>query len=212
MYENILIINKKHKKAAKTILEKVLIEKTDKYIIAISGEVGAGKAEIAHVLAKKIKKKGLRVKTMYLDNYYLIPPPQRTEWRKKQDPESIGPQEIDWNLVRNNIQDFLTGKKSAMPLVDLMNDQVDQMITDFKETEILIISGLYAIALEEADLKVFIELTYHETFDAQIESEKEELDDFRMKILEQEHKAVQALKPRADFFVDFDTSLEIFHL
>ena len=41
---------------------------------------------------------------------------------------------------------------------------------------------------------------------------KEELDDFRMKVLEQEHKAVQALKHKADFFVDFDTALEIFHL
>ncbi|HRC67334.1 MAG TPA: hypothetical protein PK976_05290, partial [Bacteroidales bacterium] len=89
---------------------------------------------------------------------------------------------------------------------------VDQLMTDFKNIEILIISGLYAIELEEADLKVFIELTYRETLDVQRESEKEELDDFRMKVLEQEHKAVQALKHKADFFVDFDTALEIFHL
>jgi len=212
MYDNILIINKKHKKAAKTILEKVLAEKTEKYIIAISGEVGTGKAEIAHELAKKLKKKGIVVKNMYLDNYYKVVPAKRKKWRKQHGPESIGLEEINWDLVRKNIQEFLTGSKSAMPLVDLMNDQVDEMITDFKSIEILIISGLYAISLDEADLKVFIEQTYHDTLDIQRESEKEDLDDFRMKVLEQEHMAVKALKPRADFFVDFDTSLEIYHL
>lgn len=212
MYENVLIINKKHKKAAKTILEKVLAEKTEKYIIAISGEVGAGKAEIAHVLGRKLKKRGIKLKTMYLDNYYKIPPALRTEWRKEHGLDSIGPREINWEQVKKNVHDFIEGNRSIMPLVDLMNDQVDQLMTDFKNIEILIISGLYAIELEEADLKVFIELTYRETLDVQRESEKEELDDFRMKVLEQEHKAVQALKHKADFFVDFDTALEIFHL
>jgi len=212
MYENLLIINKKHKKAAKTILEKVMAEKTDKYIITISGEVGAGKASIAHVLGKKLKKRGIKVKTIYLDNYYIVPPAERTEWRRKHGLESVGPQEIDWELLKKNISDFLTGSKSAMPLVDLMNDQVDELITDFKNIEILIISGLYAMEVEEADLKVFIELTYRETLDVQKEQENEELDEFRMQVLEAEHKAVQALKHKADFFVDFDTSLEIFHL
>jgi len=59
---------------------------------------------------------------------------------------------------------------------------------------------------------VFVELTYKETLEQQIAEKKEELDDFRMKVLEREHQVVQSLKPEADFYIDFDNSLEAFHL
>jgi uridine kinase len=55
-------------------------------------------------------------------------------------------------------------------------------------------------------------MTYKETMPEQILSGKEELDEYRMKVLEQEHKVVQSLKSKTDFYLDFDTSLEIFHL
>jgi hypothetical protein len=33
-----------------------------------------------------------------------------------------------------------------------------------------------------------------------------------MEVLKHEHKAVQSLKKQADFYIDFDTAGEIFHL
>jgi uridine kinase len=212
MYDNILNINKKHKKAAKAILEKIGANEFDKYIITISGEVASGKASIARALGIKLKKRGYKIKTIYLDNYYLIPPEERTEWRKKHGIDMVGPEELDWELVEKNIQDFREGNKSALPLVDLLNDNVDQVISDFKNIQILIVCGLYAVRIENVDLKVFIELTYKETREEQIDSEKEELDEFRMQVLEQEHKAVISLKNKADYFIDFDNIMETFHL
>jgi uridine kinase len=110
------------------------------------------------------------------------------------------------------VNDFRKGATSSLPSVDLVTLQVDELVTDFKNIDILIISGLYSVMLEGADLKVFVELTYKETFKEQLAEKKEELDEFRMRVLEREHQVVQSLKPLAGFYVDYDNSLEAFHL
>jgi uridine kinase len=68
----------------------------------------------------------------------------------------------------------------------------------------LIIDGLYAIKTEGVDLRVFIELTYHETKKAQIVRGKEPQNEYRMKVLEREHDVVQSLKPAADLLVNME--------
>jgi uridine kinase len=68
----------------------------------------------------------------------------------------------------------------------------------------LIIDGLYSIKTEGLDLRVFIELTYHETKKAQVVRGKEPQNEYRMAVLEQEHKMVQALKATADVFITMD--------
>ena len=147
-----------------------------------------------------------------MDDYYKVPPEDRTHWRQKHGIESIGYNEYDWNRVRHNIIDFKNSKKTSLPSVDLITLQVDEIITDFAGIDILIINGLYSVMIKEANLRVFVELTYKETLEQQIAEKKEELDEFRMKVLEREHKVVQSLKPEADFYIDFDNSLEAFHL
>ena len=89
-----------------------------------------------------------------------------------------------------------------IPCIDLIPEQVDKLITDFSKIDLLIIDGLYAIDTPDLDLRVFIDLTYHETKINQIIRMKEALSDFRLGILEREHQAVDALKPKADLFID----------
>ena len=50
MLGDVLLIEKKHEDAAQTILERVLKERKEKYMVAIAGESGSGKTELAHVL------------------------------------------------------------------------------------------------------------------------------------------------------------------
>jgi uridine kinase len=211
MLNDILLLNKKHEFAARTVLEKVMAEKSDKYIITISGEVETGKCEVAHMLGKLLKKEGVRVKLLHMDNYYKIPPLERTEWRKRHGLESVGYDEYDWDVVNRTLAGFKEGKLTTLPCVDLFTGQIDQLTTNFAGIEVLIIEGLYSVKIEEANLKVFIEQTYRDTIEEQIASGKEELDEFRMQILEREHQVVQSLKPLADFYLDFDTASEIFH-
>ena len=91
-----------------------------------------------------------------------------------------------------------------MPCVDLVTEQVDTLTTDFQNVDMLIIDGLYAINAKGVDLSVYIELTYHETKKAQKDRGKEPQNEYRMRVLEQEHKAALSIKHKADLFVNMD--------
>lgn len=206
MLSDVLLIAEKHEKAGKFIAERILKERKNnkKFIVAISGESGSGKSELTHVVAKEMRKAGLVGKPLHIDNYYKTKPRERQEWRKKNGVESVGFGEYDWDTINRNISEFRNGEKATMPCVDIATDMVDTLITDFAPIDVLIVDGLYAIKTEDIDLKVFIELTYHETKKAQHARGKEVVNDFRMQVLEQEHQAVQTLKSSSDIFVGMD--------
>ncbi len=202
MLGDVLLISEKHSIAADAILEYIPQKKGNKFIIAISGESGSGKTELAHVLAQKLKKDGLVVKPLHADNYYRIPPLERTEWRKKHGiSEAVGLSEYDWKNMDKNIEDFKNDRKSEMPCIDLLTEQIDTLSTNFDGVDMLIIDGLYAINSKYADLKIFIELTYHETKKAQSARGKEPQNEYRMQVLEREHQVVQSLKPEASLLI-----------
>jgi len=212
MLNEIFPIEEKHRKAARAISEKIIENYKDKYIVTISGEVGCGKVAVAHVIAKLLRKGGICSKILKMDNYYKIPPKERIKWRKEHGIESVGYNEYDWETINKNIEEFKKGENAILPNVDLINGQVDKLHTNFKDINILIIDGLYSLKIDNVDFKVFVELTHRETVEMQLFTENEVLDEFRMKILEREHEVVMLLKPLADFYIDFDTSMEIFHL
>lgn len=202
MLGDVLLIEDKHRVAGEAIINQVLKLKKDKFTVAISGESGSGKSELAHVIAKGLRKHGIMAKPVHIDNYYRIHPLERTEWRKKHGIENVvGYGEYDWDTIYRNIEDFRNDRVSTMPCVDLVTEQIDQLTTDFKGIDMLIIDGLYAIKAEGVNLRVFIELTYHETKKAQVVRGKEPQNEYRLAVLEQEHRMVQALKPMADILI-----------
>ena len=152
-----------------------------------------------------MRKHSIFAKPLHIDNYYRILPLLRTEWRKQHGIENVvGYGEYDWDTLYRNVQEFKDGKVSTGPCVDLVTEQVDQLTTDYSTVDMLVIDGLYAIKTEGVDLRIFIELTYHETKKAQVVRGKEPQNDYRMAVLEQEHQMVQALKPMADVLIGMD--------
>jgi len=202
MLGDVLLIQEKHHKAGAAIIEEILKRKKDKFIVAISGESGSGKTELAHVIARGLRAHGIFAKPLHIDNYYKVLPLERKQWRIDNVIEKcVGYDEYDWGTINRNIDEFRHGAEATMPCVDLVTEQVDTLITDFGEVDMLIIDGLYAIKTEQADLRVFIELTYHETKKAQSDRGKEPQNEYRWAVLEQEHKMVAALHDTADIFV-----------
>ncbi len=207
MLGDILLIQETHKKAAADIKEIMMKdcatrEKCYKYIVAISGESGSGKSELSHSLARLLKPEKIRVKIIHSDNYYKVPPLLRTEWRKTQGLESIGIDEYDWSLIDQNIREFREDREAMMPCIDIIPEQIDKLITDFKKVDMLVLDGLYAIKTGQVDLRVFIDLTYHETKMTQIIRGKEPMNEWRAEVLEREHRSVSSLKPLADLIVN----------
>jgi len=207
MLGDVLLINDMHKEAAQSICERVLAERETKeeryrYVVGISGESGSGKSELAHALGNLLKEHNIRVKVVHTDNYYRIQPLLREEWRRNKGFDQIGITEYDWVKIRKTLRDFREEQECMIPCIDLIPEQVDKLITDFSKVDLLIVDGLYAINADDIDMRVFIDLTYHETKINQIIRMKEALSDFRLGILEHEHQAVISLKQKADLVVD----------
>lgn len=207
MLGDVLLIQETHKQAAAKIRDIMMADclnkaKDHKYIVGISGESGSGKSELSHSLAKLLKPEKIRVKIIHSDNYYKIPPLLRTEWRKNQGLDCIGIEEYDWNLIHQNIREFKEDREAMMPCIDIIPEQVDKLITDFKKVDVLIVDGLYAIKTDHVDLRVFIDLTYHETKMTQIIRGKEPMNEWRSEVLEREHRNVDSLKSMADLIVN----------
>jgi uridine kinase len=204
MLGDILLIQDKHRKAGEAIIQRILKMKKDKLTVAISGESGSGKSELAHIIAKGLRKYGIFAKPVHTDNYYRTHPLERREWRSQQGIEKVvGYNEYDWNAIHKTIDDFKRSRKSEMPCVDLVTEQVDRLITNFAEVDMLVVDGLYAIKSKELDLRIFIELTYLETKEKHTKDSrgKEVMDEVRWATLGQEHKMVQSLKPLADILI-----------
>jgi len=213
MLGDVLLINDLHKKAADS-LYKYLLEKRNskkkgyRFIVAISGESGAGKSELSHSLALLLKKEGMRVKILHTDNYYRIPPNERTDWRKKNGVDKVGFKEYDWKLLNRNIKEFKEGREALMPCIDIVSKQTDKLITNFSDIDILVVDGLYAIKIRDIDLRIYINLTYHETKLNRGSRGKEVNDDFRFQVLEMEHRNMVELKPKADLLISKDYEVE----
>lgn len=210
MLGDVLLITDKHRAAGEIIIDHILKNKKEKMMIGISGESGSGKSELAHVIAKGLRKHGIFAKPIHIDNYYKVLPLERTEWRKRHGIENaVGYGEYDWETIYRNIDDFRQGRESTMPCVDLVTEQVDRLTTDFSSVDMLIIDGLYSIKTDGLDLRIFIELTYHETKKAQAVRGKEPQNEYRMAVLEQEHRMVQALRPSAGLLVTKEYTVQM---
>jgi len=200
---DVLLITEEHKKAAEQIVDRLGEIKSDKVVMAIGGESGAGKSELAHVVSRRLKERGELAKVLHIDNYYKVSPTERTAWRKKHGIESIGLSEYDWDLINRNIAEFRQSKEAVLPCIDLLTDQEDRLITDFEGIKYLIVEGLYPLKAD-ADLRIFIDLTYRETKKAQVLRGKEPQNEYRLRVLEREHQVVQSLRPLADLIVTKD--------
>ncbi len=210
MLNDVLLIRQEHLSAAAIICERIIsdmkiLHRTrpgHKFIVAISGESGSGKSELAYTLAQALKKAEVQPKILHTDNYYHVPPAERLAKRIADSFEHVGAAEYDWDLLKSNINDFRTGRMSLMPCIDLANGQLDRVISDFSGVDVLVVDGLYALGIRDADLCVYIDLSWRETRKSQKLRGKEADDEYRLKVLEKESDDVKAFRYRADLILD----------
>ena len=208
MLHDVLLITDKHKKAAEQIVEEINTMEGQKIVIAIGGESGSGKSELGHEVARLLKGLNTPAKVMHIDNYYKTSPQERNPWRKAHGVKNIGYTEYNWDFINRNLEEFCEDAAVAvMPCVDLLTDQEDFITTSFHGLRYMVVEGLYAVKIE-ADLRVLIDLTYHETKKAQLVRGKETMDEWRLQVLEQEHQVVQSLRPLADLIVTSEFDVE----
>ena len=205
----ILFIKDHHRKAAQEITDLVLKNYTGKKVsIAIIGESGAGKSEIAHTIASNLLKSEKKLKSfiVHTDDFFALTYKERNELRQKTNLESIGPSEIDFDELNYVFKNFESGGEILIPILEYITSSAYKLLVDFKNTQVLICEGLYAPMLEVTH-RIFTDLTYHDTKDFRAERGKEVVNEFRLKVLEKEHQAVSQLREQADYLITKDYSL-----
>lgn len=206
---DILVIKEHHKKAGREITDLVLEKYSgDKISLAIGAESGAGKSEIAHVVAKNLfqSEKSLKSFIVHTDDFFILPHKERNELRKKTNLESMGPSEIDFDDLNYVLKSFRAGKHIAIPILEFITSSAYKLMVDFKDVQVLICEGLYAPILD-VTYRIFMDLTYHDTKDFRAERGKEVMNEFRLKVLEKEHHAVSKLRDNADYIITKEFSL-----
>ena len=207
---DILVIKDTHRKAAREITDLVLREWQEKKVtLAIGAESGAGKSEIAHVVAANLFKseRTLRSFLVHTDDFFLLPHKERNELRQKTNLASIGPSEIDFDELRNVLRMFRHNGQMLIPILEFITSSAYKLLVDFKDVDVLICEGLYAPILDVTH-KIFMDLTYHDTKEFRLERGKEVINEFRLKVLEREHLAVSKLREQVDYLITKDFSLQ----
>ena len=130
MLGDVLLIAEKHQRAGAQIVDRLNEIESAKVVVAIGGESGSGKSELAHVVARALKDQGRLAKILHIDNYYTVRPQDREAWRKENGLESIGLGEIDWELLETHNEGVIatTGCLGGHVLQSLMNDSFDNAL------------------------------------------------------------------------------------
>ncbi len=212
---DVLVIKPENRRVAKEITELLLkgFPREDKLTIAIGGEAGCGKSEIAHIIAKDLFKYPYNIKCfiLHFDDFFKLPRKERNEERRKTKYKRVGLKEIELDSLNHILKKF---KEDAgltlVPIYDIVTNTKHQLVVNFEKIPVLIVDGLYANHLK-ADYNIFIDRTYKDTEKFQKARGKEEMDEFRNSVLEAEHRAVSALRKNANYIITKGYTLKKVH-
>jgi uridine kinase len=202
-----LIIKEEHVRAAGNVV-KVLLPRIKsarkKYVITVAGESGAGKSEIAAVLAESLSNEGISSYVIQQDDYFVYPPKTNAGMRRK-NISHVGTSEVRLALIDKNLEDFRNEiNEITKPLVIFDEDRITEETIRLDEIDAVIVEGTYVTILENVDTRIFIDRTCHDTKDARANRAREKQDEFLEEILEIEHKIISAHRRLAHIIVTRD--------
>jgi pantothenate kinase len=194
-----IIIQPHHERAAQQIGELTLPEiraQSDRFIITIAGESGAGKSEIAEALRQVLAEHGVEAAILQQDDYFVYPPKTNAAARRK-DISWVGTQEVRLDLMDENLKQIRAGAATiTKPLVDFDADAIGEETLALDNVDAVLVEGTYTTLLERAHRRAFIE--------ARALRAREVQDDFLDQILQIEHRIISSQRPRADYIIAQD--------
>lgn len=201
-----LIDNRIHEAARQLsqLLLPSITEKRGVFAIAIAGEPGSGKSELAVILSQYLSREGVMNLILQQDDYFYYPPQTNAALRRK-DISRIGLAEVNLALLDENLHDIVEGKgEIEKPLILFQADRITEERITLDGVRVVIVEGTYTTTLHNVHKRVFIERTYHDTRDARWKRAREEKDEFLERILRIEHEIISTHKSRADIVVTRD--------
>jgi uridine kinase len=201
-----LIIEEHHTERAAELCELLSDQITGQFTVAVAGESGAGKSELAYEVFRLLNDRGLKAGVLQQDDYFVFPPRTNHEMRRR-NLEQVGPYEVKLDFLDSNLRSFKRGESPIYkPLVIFDEDRVTTEELSVGELDVLIAEGTYTSLLRFADYRVFIDRDYLQTLDARKRRARDTFEPFVVEVLEREHQIISQHKALADAIVTPDFS------
>lgn len=211
MKGDILKIKPYHTAAARAVYDLLAGEikrSPGRFVVAVGGESGAGKSEVAAELARVAEDDGVPALIIQQDDYFILPP--KTNARKRrEDLAWVGPGEVRLKLLDEHLglARDADAKELEKPLSLFEEDELTTEKVPLGGVKLIIVEGTYATSLANVDRGVFIDRDYRRTGEARAERGREGQDDFLERVLAREHEFISELKEKADIVINQDYSV-----
>jgi uridine kinase len=201
-------ISESHTIAATQIVDILRPRIKRKYVIAIAGESGAGKSEIAMEMKRAFHEKySLPVFILQQDDYFVLPPRTNAEKRKEMI-TWVGTREVQLSMMDDHLRKFREGVSLVhKPIISFEEDRIDEEEIDFSLYKVLIAEGTYTSLLRHADARIFIDRDYNDTREYRASRGREVQDPFLEEVLAVEHRIICTHGEKADLIVNKDFSV-----
>lgn len=204
MKGDIVIVEEHHRRAARTIVERLEPEIRDQshpYTITVAGESGSGKSETATAIADECSTRGLEAYVFQQDDYFRLPPKSNDRTRRE-DISWVGTDEVRLDLLDDHLA-AARERSSAIvkPLVDYDSDSIGEETVDLSGVDVAVAEGTYTTLLENVDCRVFIARTRADTLESRKKRAREPIEPFLERVLEIEHDIISPHREEADVII-----------
>ncbi|MES3033546.1 MAG: hypothetical protein V4813_06065 [Gemmatimonadota bacterium] len=173
-------------------------------VIAVAGESGSGKSVTAIDLALVLNQEGIPAAIIHQDDYFIRPPRTNHAFRER-DIASVGPQEVQMDLIAQHVAQFRSGADSITgPKVNYPANRFDTQVIPLSPCEVLVVEGTYVLQIADADIRVFLEATWEDTAAARRARNRDIDAPFVAQVLTIEHEIIVRQRDTADVIIDRD--------
>jgi uridine kinase len=203
-----LIIEQHHTERAAEVCAFLTdrIRSESKLAIAVAGESGAGKSELAHEIQRLLVERGIKTGVLQQDDYFVFPPRTNHEMRRR-NLEQVGPYEVKLDFLDSNLRSFKRCESPVYkPLVVYEENRITAEELDVADLAVMVAEGTYTTLLRFADFRVFIDRDYRQTLEARKRRARDRFEPFVVDVLEREHQIISTHKGMADLVIRSDFS------
>ncbi len=217
---DIPVIKEKHKKASRRLvphIRKKAFEqkrKNRRAIVALGGESGVGKSEVAEYLRFTLRREGIWARIIPGDAFFKLPPSENHKERLKAYEQGrlddyLGPREVDLGGLDSIL--LLAGQRKNKKIFvpsdcrRLYSRRYENVPIDLTDVDIIFVDLTYSLLLKGADLKVFFESDFTKRRDEikrrHIGRDPDQDFNLILKVLKIEHRIIQNLKTEANLII-----------
>ncbi|MBP7821361.1 MAG: zeta toxin family protein [Saprospiraceae bacterium] len=181
---------------------------SERFVILIGGESGSGKSVLSTCIAQLLEEQNINCSLIQLDDYFKLPPTTNHKQRE-QNLSNVGVHEVNMELLQQHIDIFLENKTSYItkPLSSHETNTISAEHFNLEGVKALIIEGTYALYLQHAAYRIYINRDYISTKANRIARSRDIIDEFSEKVLAIEHRLVTKSATDIDCTIQNDYTL-----